>query len=85
MKEGLEGGEKFEVLEQTMNSKTGLTEYESKGKITVDKDLIWDNRYNIGTDPMPGDSTAAVRPPLDRTTFSGGKKYYPGMLIRQLK
>lgn len=79
MKEGLEGGESFEVLEQTLNPKTGLTEYVSKGKITVDKNLIWDNRYNAG------DESEIINPEIKETTFKGGKKFYSGMLIRQLK
>ncbi len=84
MKEGLEGGEKFDVLEQTVNEKTGLTEYISKGTITVDKDLIWDNRYNAGEVPAAADGQAP-KPVLEYTTFKGGKKFYSGMLIKQLK
>ena len=81
MKEGLEGGESFEILEQSIDPKTGMTVYNSKGKITVDKDLIWDNRYNAGDGPVEG----TPAPTLDRTTFKGGKKLYPGLLIRQTK
>jgi hypothetical protein len=79
MKEGLVGGESFEVLEQMLDEKTGLTKYVRKGKIKVSKDKIWDNRYNAGdaTDDKKSSNTV--------TTFSGGKKYYSGMLIRQLK
>jgi hypothetical protein len=86
MKEGLEGGEKFEVLEQTMDPKTGKTVYEKRGTIKVNKKLIWDNRFvaGEGTAPAATDS-AATAPVIDRTTFSGGKNYYSGMLIRQLK
>lgn len=79
MKEGLEGGEKFEVLEQTVDSKTGLTKYVGKGTITVDEKKIWDNRYNAGEDPNDGNLE------ISETTFKGGKKYYSGLLIRQLK
>lgn len=88
MKEGLEGGEKFDVLEQTMDPKTGLTKYVSKGSITVDKNLIWDNRYAAGTDPVvaePLPEGATPAPVIDRTTFKGGKKFYSGMLIKQMK
>ncbi|NWJ50257.1 MAG: hypothetical protein HXX14_05285 [Bacteroidetes bacterium] len=87
MKEGLEGGEKFEVFEQTIDEKTGLTKYVSKGKITVDKNLIWDNRYNASDGPaeLPSTVGEASKPVLDRTTFKGGKDYYSGMLIRQIK
>ena len=44
MKEGLEGGEKFEVLEQMYDEKKQRTYYIRKGLITVDKKLVWDNR-----------------------------------------
>ena len=45
-KEGLEGGEKFEVLEQIYDEKTGLTRYDRVGTITVDDKKIWDNRFS---------------------------------------
>jgi hypothetical protein len=85
MKEGLEGGEKFEVFEQVMDQKTGVISYKSMGKIEVDKNLIWDNRFNLGSeDPDNGDENIK-KPVLDRTTFKGGKNYYPGLLIKQIK
>ena len=79
MKEGLVGGESFEVLEQVLDEKTGLTKYVRKGKIKVSKNKIWDNRFNAGegVDDKKSNATA--------TTFKGGKNYYSGMLIRQLK
>lgn len=80
MKEGLDGGEKFEVLEQTIDPETGLTHYERKGIITVDKKKIWDNRYNAGEE-----EENKKQADIDATTFKGGKNYYAGMLIRQLK
>lgn len=82
MKEGLEGGEKFEVLEQTIDEK-GLTKYVSKGTIKVEKDLIWDNRYNAADEPAVTEIDG--KPVPNCTTFSGGKKFYSGMLIKQLK
>jgi hypothetical protein len=78
LKEGLEGGDKFEVLEAVMDQKTGKIEYKSIGTIKVDGNKIWDNRQNLG-DEVP------VEGAVDRTTFKGGKKFYPGLLIRQLK
>ncbi len=78
MKEGLEGGDKFEVLEAVMDQKTGKIEYKSVGTIKVDGDKIWDNRFNLG-DEAPAEGA------LDRSTFKGGKKFYSGLLIRQLK
>lgn len=100
LKEGIEGGDKFEVLEQTVDPKTGLTSYKRKGKITVDKHLIWDNRFNAGeeapatiavsdssTTSITGSTLVVAQPkaPIDRTTFKGDEDYYPGMLIRQIK
>jgi hypothetical protein len=78
LKEGLEGGDKFEVLEAVMDQKTGKIEYKSIGTIKVDGDKIWDNRFNLG-DEAPAEGA------VDRTTFKGGKKFYPGLLIRQIK
>lgn len=78
MKEGLEGGEKFEVLEQYVDSETGLTKYRKKGEIKVNKSKVWDNRYNAYEDNVDNSE-------LSGTEFTGGKKYYPGMLIRLLR
>ena len=85
MKEGLEGGEKFEVFEQVMDQKTGLISYRSMGKIEVDKNLIWDNRFNLGSEDPDNGNENGKKPILDRTTFKGGKNYYPGLLIKQIK
>jgi hypothetical protein len=78
LKEGLEGGDKFEVLEAVMDEKTGKIEYKRIGTIKVDGDKIWDNNFNLGDEVK---SEGAI----DRTTFKGGSKYYPGLLIRQIK
>jgi hypothetical protein len=90
MKEGLEGGEKFEVLEQTVDPKTGLTTYIKKGTVTVDKKQIWDNRFNAGeeisdSDNKDKDKKDKDKPTIDRTYFKGGGKFYAGMLLRQIK
>jgi hypothetical protein len=79
MKEGLEGGEKFDVLEQTVNEKTGLTEYVSKGTITVDKDLIWDNRYNAGEAPVAAEGETP-KPVLEFTTFKEERNFIQACL-----
>jgi hypothetical protein len=86
-KEGLEGGEKFDVLEQDTDLKTGVTTYKSIGTIKVDKDLIWDNTFNDGEAPVaePVADGKEAKPVIDRTTFDGGKKYYSGLLIKQIK
>lgn len=91
LKEGLEAGDKFEVLEQQMDEKTGRTKYVSKGKIKV-TDAIWDNRFALdGEAPeveVALDKDGKPLPPkpvYTETTFKGGSKFYPGMLIRQIK
>lgn len=77
-KEGLKGGEKFEVMEQVLDPKTGKTKYVKKGiiKVSKKKGKIWDNRYSL-------DGSVDK----DGVTYFEGKanKFYPGMLIRQKK
>ncbi len=83
LKEGLQAGDKFEVLEANMDPKTGVIEYKKMGVIKVDKNLIWDNRYNMGF-PITDENGVEIKSPIQSTTFDGGSKYYPGMLIRQI-
>lgn len=76
LKEGLEKGDKYEVLEQVLKE-DGTTEYQRVGVIKVDKTQIWDNRFNA--DEENADQT------LEYTVFTGKKnKFYAGMLIRQI-
>lgn len=92
MKEGIKSGDKFEVLEQTMDEKTGKTKYVSKGKIKV-TDAIWDNRFALDGEAPEAEAPALgkdgkplpPKPVYTETTFKGGSKFYPGMLIRQVK
>ncbi len=44
LKEGLENGDKFEVLEQIINEE-GVTSYKRIGKIKVQRGKIWDNTF----------------------------------------
>ncbi len=76
MKEGLQGGEKFEVLEQILDEETGQTTLKRKGTIKVVSGKVWDNRYNAG------EEGAASK--IGSTEFQGKGNYYPGMLIRQI-
>ncbi|MDF1550417.1 MAG: hypothetical protein P1P88_21515 [Bacteroidales bacterium] len=80
LKESLEKGDKFEVLEQ-IQDKNGRTKYKRKGIIRVDKDQIWDNRYMAGEEP---DEAKNPNAGLGYTIFNGTGKFYPGMLIRQI-
>ena len=77
LKEGLEGGDKYEVLEQTIDKK-GKTFYKRQGVIKVDKKQIWDNRF------MAGEEQESAEEVKEYTLFKGGKNYYAGMLIRQI-
>ncbi len=83
MKEGLTGGESFDVLEMTLNSKTGLTEYKKVGTATADKKIIWDNRYNAGEQVEQMQDKDGK--PISATPFNGGKSIQPGMLLKQVK
>jgi len=78
MKEGLTGGEKFQVYELVMDQETGTTKYEEKGTIKVDKSNIWDNRYTM-TDVPVGDDSPKY------TLFKGSKNLLPGMMIKLIK
>jgi len=83
MKEGLKGGETFDVLEMTLNQKTGFTEYKKVGSVTADKKIIWDNRYNAGEKVeqiLDKDGN-----PISATLFKGGKSIQPGMMLKQVK
>ncbi|MDR2449581.1 MAG: hypothetical protein LBD52_06440 [Prevotellaceae bacterium] len=84
MKEGLKGGEKFEVLEITQDPNTGRTKYVSVGKTSVDKKLVWDNRYNAGEAPEVEVKDKEGNP-ITATTFKEVKKAQPGMLLKQVK
>jgi hypothetical protein len=83
MKEGLKGGESFDVLEMTLNTKTGLTEYKKVGSATADKKIIWDNRYNAGE--QAEQVLDKEGNPITATPFKGGKTIQPGMLLKQVK
>lgn len=77
LKEGLEAGDKYDVLEQTID-KNGKTVYKTIGSLTVDKKQIWDNRYGANIENPDQE--------IDATLFKGsGKKLYPGVLIKQSK
>ena len=54
LKEGLEGGDKFEVLEKVVDPKTNLTSYKRVTVLKVDKHNIWDNRYAANEEKNKG-------------------------------
>ncbi len=79
MKEGIEKGDRFEVLEQVLGN-NGRTKYKRRGIIKVDKKHIWDNRYEAGK----GGDESNEASKLGFTKFRGIGKFYEGMLIRQI-
>ena len=76
MKEGLEGGESFNLLEPVYNEKTQKTEWKSIGVVKVDKKQIWDNRYSL----VDKKEDTGVK----GTVLSANKKAAPGMVVRQV-
>lgn len=86
LKEGLEGGDKFEVLEKNVDPETMATTYKRVATIKVDKNNIWDNRFAADAEEAENaaNENGSVQT-INATTFTGGnKKIYPGMLIRQI-
>ena len=79
-------------LEQRINKKTGKTEYKGIGKLKVNKKKVWDNRFYVTNNTEESKDVEDVvkknidDEPLEATWFkSCKKKYYPGLLIRQIK
>ena len=86
LKEGVTPKSEFEVLERTFNQKKNIYEYKQVGKLKVDKNRIWDNRYTLIDDGanMVGKGKDAVT--IDCTYFTGkSDDFVPGMLLRQIK
>ncbi len=76
LKEGLEPGDMFEVLEAVQDP-TGKVNYVRKGIIRVDNQ-IWDNR--LEAEELDQNTQLGNQ----YTTFKGSGNYYTGMLIRQI-
>ena len=84
LKEGLEAGDKYEVLEQSFDAE-GKVSYNRKGVIKVEKGKIWNNMYNAGETPVDEEGNPIeVDSSIEFTHFKGGKGFYPGMLLRQI-
>jgi hypothetical protein len=79
MKEGVSKESRYEVLERIM-TKEGRTTYKKVGVIKPVEGKIWDNRFMAADDLTEGSD-------LSYTTFEkvSGGKFYPGMLIREIK
>jgi hypothetical protein len=88
LKEGLEPGQKYEILEYAMGQ-NGFPALQRIGKVKVDKKTpIWDNRLGAELEKLL-DANGIELPKKEFnpfTTFKGGKKAVPGMhFIRLLK
>lgn len=99
LKEDLESGDKFEVLEQVIDDQ-GNTSYKRVGKIKVEKGMIWDNTFLADEQSNEDTETAETKKggffaklkkdkkektKLPYTVFTGKKGVYAsGMLIRQI-
>ena len=86
-KEGIKGGEKFEILEQIIDPETGASSYKTIGKVKVDKKKVWNNEYNLNDGKeVELDKDGNPIPQLTATSFKGGSsKLYPGLLLKQVK
>ena len=85
-KEGLKGGEKFEILTRIQDPKTGKLAYKSIGKVKVDKNGVWDNNYNM-VDNKAEVAPSPTQSPEGKngTVLSSNKKAMVGMVVRQIK
>ena len=82
MKEGLEAGDKYEVLEAVFNQETNKTEYKRVGTLKV-SNQIWDNRFGADEELEAKGEAAQT---ISETIFEGKvSKAQPGMLLRQIK
>ena len=79
MKEGVDAGAKYEVLEVVENE-DGSQELNRVGIIEPIKGLIWDNRFMAAEEGAPGST-------LGCTTFRkvSGKDFAKGMLVREMR
>lgn len=80
MKEGLHGGEAFNLLEPCYNKQTNKVEWKSVGVVKVDKKNIWDNRYALTDEAKKAQSESELK----GTVLSNNKKAAVGMVVRQV-
>jgi len=85
MKEGIEGGEKFDILEMVYDEQEGITTYKKVSTVKVEKDKVWDNRFNAGQKVNPEDEEPESNLDLRATEFEKNRKAGVGMLLKQRK
>ena len=76
MKEGIQDGSKFQVVQRVQDTETGKTTYKYIATVKAKKGCIWDNRYNAVLEEADG----ATLPYTTFTKVSGGE-ILPGMLL----
>ncbi|MGB0881377.1 MAG: hypothetical protein ACPGSO_00380 [Vicingaceae bacterium] len=81
LKEGLQKGDKYEVLEKQIDAE-GKVKWKRKGVVTVDKKNIWDNVSD--EEELDEEGNPVKKQDITFTHFKGKGKYYPGMLLRQI-
>jgi len=79
VKEGIDEGTKFEVLEKREDA-NGRTSYRRVGTVAPVRGKVWDNRYLANEEGFDGADLGAT----EFKKISGGD-FYPGMLIREIK
>ena len=80
MKEGLEGGESFNLLEPQLDPETNKVTWKSVGVVKVDKKQIWDNRYSLTEEGKQPEGEAGLK----GTVLSANKKAAVGMVVKQV-
>ena len=80
LKEGLEPGDKFEVLQQEVTME-GKTIYKRVGVIQV-SNSIWDN--SLSPEETEQLRQQGTLPEQQYTVFIGSGNFYPGQLIKQI-
>lgn len=84
MKEGVEPGQTFEILEPVTND-LGINTYKSIGTVKVSNKLpVWDNRAGAMEEPELDEAGNPIVTP-EYTTFDGGKKTQAGFHYLRLK
>jgi hypothetical protein len=85
LKEGLNPGDTFDILEARKDKKTGTINWVSIGTTSVDKKLpIYDNRYDSENDDLLDDKGNPITK-VEFTSFSGGKNVQKGVHFLRLK
>lgn len=80
-RDGLTGGEVFEVLEKsidTLENGTARINYKKKGELVVDKKHVWDNTFST----LKGGNVSTSENDMTILTGKDKNAYYEGQLLR---